>query len=207
MTCASCATPMAPDQRYCLTCGARATEARLPFLDALRPGETVPVPHGAPLAAGGVRGTTLADRLRVDQGLLAGAALLLLALVAGVLIGAGIDDEAPQAAVAPAPATQVIRLEGGAAPVAAAASTTPEDTDATTTSGAKPSSAKSGAGKSKAKAAPRATNSSVKKLDGLTGAAAVKAADKLGKTVVVGGKPPKKDAKPAGGGGSFEEIG
>ena len=53
----------------------------------------------------------------------------------------------------------------------------------------------------------RSTNSAVKKLDGLTGAAAVKAAEKLGKTVVVGGKAPKKDSKPAAGGGSFTDIG
>lgn len=218
MTCPSCGSPMAADQRYCLTCGARGAEARLPFLDALRPGEAQLVPHGTyalpamsyaapmPPPVGGV----WTDRLRANSGLLAGLAVLLLALLVGVAIGAGISDS-PQTAAAPA--TQVIRLEGGGVPAAAtAAAPTSTDAAADTSASTSSSSSSKAAKKSKAKAAAakapvRATNSAVKNLDKLTGAAAVKAADKLGKTVVVGGKAPKKDNKPAAAGGSFQEIG
>ncbi len=214
MTCASCGSPMAADQRYCLTCGARGADARLPFLDALKPGEATLVPYGAPMPRGAgflpAGPPTLGDRLRANAGVLAGVAVLLLTLVVGVLIGAGLGGDAPQAAAAPA--TQVIRLEGGAAAPVAATPTTPdpaEDASASddASSGSSSKDSSSSKATSSSKEPTRATNSAVKNLDKLTGAAAVKAADKLGKKIAVGGKPPKKDNKPAAGGGSFEEIG
>lgn len=213
MTCPSCSSPMAPDQRYCLTCGARGAEARLPFLDALRPGEAQLVPHGTYLPAMSYAaplpppvGVGWPDRLRANSGLLAGLAVLLLALLVGVAIGAGISNDPPQAAAAPA--TQVIRIEGGAAaPAAVAASPTATDATATDASATTSKAKKSAKAAAAAKAPVRSTNNAVKNLDKLTGAAAVKAADKLGKTVVVGGKAPKKDKKPAAAGGAFQEIG
>ena len=53
----------------------------------------------------------------------------------------------------------------------------------------------------------KATKYAEKNLDKLTGKAAQKAADKLGKTIATGGKAPKKDSKPAAGGGDFADIG
>ncbi len=217
MTCASCGSPMAADQRYCLTCGSRGSEARLPFLDALRGPESQVVPHGTVLPYGvGLPAMTyaaalppsggggVADRLRANAGLLAGVGVLLLALLVGVAIGAGFHDSAPQ--VAAAPATQVIRLEGGAA-AAPAATVAAAGAPTGTTAPTAPKRTSSASTKRSSKAPVRSTNSAVKKLDGLTGAAAVKAADKLGKTVAVGGKAPKKDKKPAAAGGSFQDIG
>lgn len=117
-SCATCRAPMAADQRYCLSCGARRDHARLPFQDALVP--TTPVgpmgPGGLPPAlwaappAAGVSAPTL----------LAALACVLLAFGVGILVGGGNGGDAQQPiVVGGAPAT--------AAPVAA---TTTEDTTA-----------------------------------------------------------------------------
>jgi hypothetical protein len=48
--CRTCGSPLAADQRYCLQCGARRAEARLPFLDILA--RQVPEDVGSPAATG-----------------------------------------------------------------------------------------------------------------------------------------------------------
>lgn len=222
MSCPNCNAPMADDQRYCLNCGVRGGDARLPFLDILRAkSDTQLVPYGQPLRAPGtaVAAAPLApvgmpERLRTNAGLIAGVGVLLLAMLVGVLIGSG-NDDAPAAAATPPP-PQVISVAGAgtAAPVAEGA------TGATGAEEAAGASAAAGSTKqtsSKAKKEPaaaaaskapvRATNKAVQDLDKLTGAAREKAVDKLGKNIPTGGKPPPKDSKPAAGGGDFEEIG
>lgn len=223
-SCANCNAPMAADQRYCLNCGIRGGEARLPFLDILRADEgTQVVPYGQPLPPGLAVGAplnavpavvvppTAQQRLQANTGLIAGVGVLLLAMLIGVLIGSGIGNDPPQAAAAPQPI-----VVGGAAPVAATAATGPTgttgaDTAAPASSSSSSSSttkkSSSSSSSSTTKAAPKATNDAVKNLDNLTGKEAQKAADKLGKTIATGGKAPKKDSKPAAGGGSFEDIG
>jgi hypothetical protein len=129
--CPACGAPLAGDQRYCLHCGVRRPEARLEFLDVLdadvRARSVLPPPGAvaAPFAyaAGGVappppRG--LNGKLQANAGLLALAALLLLTLLIGLLLGhwATGSSSTPSAAT---PAPQVIRVEGTAAPAAAAA--------------------------------------------------------------------------------------
>lgn len=82
--CASCASPMAADQRYCLECG----ERRATVSDFLRAGPpraaTPPAPPGMPppgasADGAGPRSSTLS--------LIAGVGVLLLAMGVGVLIG------------------------------------------------------------------------------------------------------------------------
>ncbi len=82
--CAHCAAPLAVDQRYCLECGARRTDARSQFLDGL----------GAPAAA--VRSAPAAGPLRErafwagpggGAATIAAVGVLLLAMGVGVLIG------------------------------------------------------------------------------------------------------------------------
>jgi hypothetical protein len=87
--CPACGTPLARDQRYCLTCGARrpglaamlSAEPQPRAGSARRAPATVePVPEAAPPAR------TDAP-WRLDAGLVAGVGCLLLALLVGVLIG------------------------------------------------------------------------------------------------------------------------
>jgi hypothetical protein len=79
--CPDCGAPMAADQRYCLSCGARRGGPRVPFAPAarvaLQPADRVPGGPGrewTPLAAIGL------------------VAVIALILVAGVLIGRGGDS-------------------------------------------------------------------------------------------------------------------
>ncbi|MFL5474017.1 MAG: hypothetical protein ACJ8AM_16805, partial [Gemmatimonadales bacterium] len=42
--CASCGAQLAGDQRYCLNCGARRGDARVPFMEILGGAPPVPAP-------------------------------------------------------------------------------------------------------------------------------------------------------------------
>jgi hypothetical protein len=212
--CASCGAPLASDQRYCLSCGARRGAARLPFRDILQKQAattTELMPVGTPVGGYGVippDGGTVNDRLRRNAPLMALIGILLLAMLIGVLLGHWAGDN-PPAAAASQPRPQIIQVGGGAAaaPAAAApAATTPTEATATTDTTAS-SSSSSDSGSASSPAAAKSTNKSVKNLDKLSGKAYQKQIDKLGKKISTGGKPPPKDNKPAAGGGSFEDIG
>lgn len=113
--CLQCSTTLATDQRYCLNCGERRAEARLPFMEILRGDgdgdrlreverevELAPVPPPSRL-------------LTAPMGV-AAMALLVLALGVGVLIG---DDSEPQARpVALTQPAPVINVQAGGTPVA-----------------------------------------------------------------------------------------
>jgi hypothetical protein len=117
--CPSCGALAAVDQRYCLECGHRRGEPRLPFMDAVvfmdamnRPPETASA-------------TTKAKKRGIspNAALIAGVGTLLLALGIGVLIGRSGDHNAAPASQAPI----VIKgggEEGAAATASAAESTT-----------------------------------------------------------------------------------
>jgi hypothetical protein len=206
--CASCGAPLAGDQRYCLECGARRADARIPFRDILaREGPAgppqPPVVRAYPQEHSGPSGVTF----------LVGLVALLLALGVGVLIGRSGDDT-PTASTQP-PAPQVISVGGAAAAPAATTSTPTTSTPATTsTSGSSGSSSSSGkssskgdAGSSSTSGSSKATNKDVKSLDNSSGSDYEKKSSKLPKQVGTGGKPPPKDNKPAGGGSDFQDIG
>jgi hypothetical protein len=198
--CATCGAPLAGDQRYCLECGARRTQARVPFRDILATG-------GAPPAGPALAAAPVQDGPPARSGLafLGGLLCLLAALGVGVLIGNSGDETA----TATAPPPQVITVGGAAAAPAAtppAATTTAPTTDA---SGSGSSSAKAGKDSSAAKssAGSKADNKKVKDLNSSSGADYQKKSQKLPKEVGTSGKPAPKDNKPAGGGSDFQEIG
>jgi hypothetical protein len=203
--CGSCGAALAADQRYCLACGHRRADARLPFRDILGEGtgtELRPLGPGYTVMPRG-GGPTVNDRLRRNAPLMALVGILLIALLIGVLLGHWAGDTPTVAQAAPRP--QVIQV-GAAAPAAAAPAPTtteavaPPD-DATGDGGGdapKGKTSSSGSG---------ASNNDVKKLSTLSGKDYQKQVDKLGKTISTGGKAPPKDSKAPAAGGSFEDIG
>jgi hypothetical protein len=200
--CRTCGAPLAEDQRYCLECGTRRAGARLPFLDILA--RQVP-------AAAVTETTTVARRrgpawlsdLSSSSTFVAGVACLLLALGVGVLIGGWGNGDSASAGP-----PQVISVGGGAAAPAAAAAPASTATPESTTTPAAPTTAKTDKKKSSSSSGgSKATNSTVKSLDGTSGTDYSKKSSKLPKTLGTGGKAPPKDNKPAAGGGSFETIG
>lgn len=108
--CPNCGSSLLADQRYCLQCGQRRGDPRLPFMDAVvfmdaarrpRPAEAVaaaapnPQPDRRPL-------------MSANASLVAGVATLVLAIGVGVLIGRSGDSGSTTAA-----APQIIRVGGG----------------------------------------------------------------------------------------------
>lgn len=96
--CTSCGASLAADQRYCLQCGTRRAERRVP-VEATRASSRAPesgAGRSAPVAPAG--GALAVERLGGAWGV---AALLLLALGVGVIIGSLGDDDAPVASNRP----------------------------------------------------------------------------------------------------------
>ncbi|MGA8365582.1 MAG: zinc ribbon domain-containing protein [Solirubrobacteraceae bacterium] len=135
-SCANCSAPLAPDQRYCLACGQPVSPVRLAFLDVLQADaqsySVAQAPVGAlpPGYASVIEPTSGATwTLRRYSGLFGLLSVLLLAIVAGLLIGHWATQSS-------APSRQVVRVEGlgalAAAPAAAASTTPVSATEATT---------------------------------------------------------------------------
>jgi hypothetical protein len=123
-SCANCAAPLNPDQRYCLACGHPVSPVRLAFLDVLQADAQ---PYGAvgqgsmgALAPGYAPvyepSSSSSAWLRRYSGLFGLLSVLLLAIVAGLLVGHWVTQSK-------APSRQVLKIEG--LPSAAAAATTP----------------------------------------------------------------------------------
>lgn len=106
--CANCGAPLAVDQRYCLQCGQRRGDPRLPFMDAVVLMDAVqrsqqpppPPPSSKKKRSGGIS---------PNAALITGIGVLLLALGLGVLIGRSGNNETASAPQTP----QVITVEGG----------------------------------------------------------------------------------------------
>jgi hypothetical protein len=137
-SCANCGTPLAPDQRYCLACGQPVSPVRLAFLDVLQAdaqssyaggqGQIASLPPGY---ASVIEPTGPYAWLRRYSGLFGLLSVLLLAIVAGLLVGHWVTQSN-------APSRQVLRVEGlGSAaatpPASAPSATTASTTPATTT--------------------------------------------------------------------------
>jgi hypothetical protein len=108
--CPTCGSRMAPDQRYCLRCGQRRGDPRLPFMDAVvfmeavkrpSPGEAAAAPPPPPSGES-------KSGISAQTTLIAGIATLLLAVGVGVLIGRSGNNPQP---VAESP-TKVIKIGG-----------------------------------------------------------------------------------------------
>jgi hypothetical protein len=109
-SCSDCGARMAADQRYCLNCGHRRGDPRLPFMDAVVFMESMSAPGGG---AGSTAPPPPAqsdsgNRWNANAALIAGVATLVLAIGVGFLIGRSGHDDSTQAA-----APQVIKVEGG----------------------------------------------------------------------------------------------
>lgn len=196
--CATCSSPLAADQLFCLSCGARRREARIAFRDVLAT-EALPVVNAGgggggygvtPLPAGAAPGPVGPGRITYMP-FLATLAVLLFALGIGVWIGR-----------TPATATAAtgVPLQTVAATTPA---TTPAEEDAASDS-ADDSSADETADEPEAPA--KDSSAELNKLKGLSAEEYQKAAQKLPDEVGTGGKAPPKDNKPAGGGSEFEEF-
>jgi hypothetical protein len=102
--CPSCGALLAADQRYCLQCGQRRGDPRLPFMDAVVLMEATQHAGQAPPPPPKKKSSGISP----NAALLAGIGVLLLALGIGVLIGR--SGERDVAATAPAP--QVVTVGG-----------------------------------------------------------------------------------------------
>jgi len=100
--CANCQSPLAPDQRYCVSCGERRGRPRFSP-------DTMAAPESAPAASSP---PPPARRARFSSAttLVAGVATLLIAMGVGVLIGHDSNSGTPARALAP----QVITVGGAA---------------------------------------------------------------------------------------------
>ncbi len=141
-TCANCSAPLASDQRYCLACGQPVSPVRLSFLDVLS-ADAQAQPYAG--AAGAQSAVALPAGyapviepvagpyawLRRYSGLFGLLSVLLLAIVAGLLVGHWVTQGS-------APSRQIVKVEGlgGLAAAAPATSTGTASGSAITTAGA-----------------------------------------------------------------------
>lgn len=221
--CAACGAPLAADQRYCLNCGVRRADSRVPFPESLTGGSGGSAgPSGWPVAAAVSGSAAVAapgaaavpapapaaakpKRSWADRDLLLpvlGTALL--AIAVGILIGrSGASDTINTKA----PVVNV-------SPTAGAATAAPTDTTANAAANAAGGgAAKSASDKTKkstsGKAAPPAnvSKSTLQDNANASGKDYVDKSKKLPTVVNTGGKPLPKDNKAAGGGAQAETIG
>jgi hypothetical protein len=109
--CAVCGAPLAGDQRYCLECGARRADARVPFMDVLAPAAAAPEAVAPPSTRGPSEISPATAAL--------GVALAVLFLGVGVLVGRSGGSGSKNAA-APAPSVVTVGGPSTAGPAAGA---------------------------------------------------------------------------------------
>lgn len=107
--CPTCGAALAPDQRYCLECGHRRGDPRLPFMDAVVFMDAVqkskePVPATPQQAQQDRR-----PLMTANASLVAGVATLVLAIGVGVLIGRSGEGGSGNVAATPS----IIKVGGG----------------------------------------------------------------------------------------------
>jgi hypothetical protein len=203
--CRTCGAPLAADQRYCLQCGARRAEARLPFLDILARQAPAAAPAGVRTVESRRGPVAVVQRFGTNAAAVAGVACLLLALGVGVLIG-GIGKGNTAGGSTP----QVISVGGATpAPAAAAPTTATPDTTTTPTDGAStPKTTKKKTAAAGGASGAKATNKSLKSLSTTSAKDYSKKSAKLPKTLGTGGAaPPVDKSKPVGGGTAVQSIG
>lgn len=158
-TCSSCGAPLVADQRYCLSCGQPCSPTRLAFLDVLDSERRAQAQLGAgPAGAAGTMPAAVYSAyvepagplwLRRYAPIFGVASVLLLALLAGLLLG----HWAGQGTSAAASGPQIIKVEGlsAGAPAATSTGTTTAPAPTSTGSSAASSSAAKSAGATSAK--------------------------------------------------------
>jgi hypothetical protein len=155
-SCPSCGSTLAKDQRYCLVCGARRGDPRLPFMDAVVFMDAIRKPPGGE-GSGSAPPTPPSKRplMSANASLVAGVATLVLAIGVGVLIGRSGDNGTSTAGATP----QIIRVGGSGG----------EGEAEETAAGANQKGGKN-AGGGKAKAAPTVKKAKEKTETGESGA-------------------------------------
>jgi len=162
-SCANCSAPLAPDQRYCLACGQPVSPARLAFLDVLQ-SDAQSYGGGGQVASAGYAGAVAGSLpagytqiveplsgpyawLRRYSGLFGLLSVLLLAILAGLLVGHWVTQSK-------APSQQVVKVEGltGTAAATPLASSATSPTATTPTAAASTSKPAASAAASKASA-------------------------------------------------------
>jgi len=188
--CRSCAAPLAPDQRYCLSCGARVAASRVDYL-ALLAGAAGAANGAAAPATGGARtARSLARQLDRVGGPMGAAAVVLVALGVGFLFGQGAGDSGPATVIQRPPIVNVQSSGVAAGPA----------DSGTTTSGADGRGGGGGKrGGADTKGVPKATTEN-------TGGDIDKQRQQPIEQATQGA-PPKTDHKAAGGGSAVETIG
>lgn len=205
--CATCGSPLAPDQSFCLSCGTRRRDARIAFRDVLAT-EAAPVvaspagggggwpPSNGALAAGAPQGPQGPGRVTYMP-FLATLGLLLLALSVGIWIG-----RKPEKTAAAAP----VVIPAAAAAVPTTPATTPTDAAASDDASAKDSSKDDSSAVDESSAPVKDDTSKLKQLEKLSPEDYQKQSQKLPDEVGTGGKAPPKDNKPAGAGSETETF-
>ncbi|HEX2393274.1 MAG TPA: hypothetical protein VHI77_10180 [Solirubrobacterales bacterium] len=161
--CPSCGVQMSRDQRYCLECGGRRGDPRLPFMDAVVFMEAVKQPQGGPAAAAAPAAPPPEKRSRMsaNASLIAGVATLVLAIGVGVLIGRTGNESGSTASNTPS----VIKVEGGAGGGAETATSEGARAESTATGGsAKPGKASKSAAKAKASTGSSGTSKATEEV-------------------------------------------
>ncbi|HEX3734675.1 MAG TPA: hypothetical protein VHU86_05915 [Solirubrobacterales bacterium] len=105
-SCPSCGAQLAADQRYCLACGQRRGDPRLPFMDAVVLMDAVKRPAQAPPPPPKKKRSGISP----NAALITGVGVLLLALGIGVLIG---RSGTHQTAAPAAPQIVTVHSSGG----------------------------------------------------------------------------------------------
>jgi hypothetical protein len=189
-TCRNCSAPLADDQRYCLSCGARVAAPRVEWASALGGSGTAAAPTAD--GAGGRSGNRWALMLDRIGGPMGAAAVVLVALGVGFLLGqSGSGPSGPATIIQRPPVVNV--QGGGTAPAADATSTD------TTSGGSKSKQGRKDAGGSTAGIPQAATQDDAGgDLDRLRAQPEQQA---------TGGEAPRRDNKPSGGGSEAETIG
>jgi hypothetical protein len=115
--CPNCGSQLAPDQRYCLACGQRRGDPRLPVMDAVNYMELSRHPRPQQPQAAAPQPSGRGRLLSANASMVAAVATLVLALGVGVLIGRSGTGAEPTASAAP----QIIRVGGGGTETASTA--------------------------------------------------------------------------------------
>lgn len=221
-TCRTCGASLQPDQRYCLSCGTRVTAPRLDFIAEMErveaAGGSAPqgVPPGVTNAAAAPAQQQAAapgpapapSRLDKIGGPMGAAAVVLVALGVGFLIGKG-GDEQPVAQRAP-----VVNIQGGGLPAAGTA-TTPQTVDPAATPDAGDTGAAGTTGDTAADRRAAADDAarvaeSTRDIPKSTGSNAGGDINRLRREPVetaTPGAPPPVDDEPSGGGTEGTSIG
>jgi hypothetical protein len=193
-SCRNCSAPLAPDQRYCLSCGVRVAAPRVEWAGALGAPAAAAGAAGQPAAGGARAGSSWALMLDRIGGPMGVAAIVLVALAVGFLLGqSGSGPSGPATIIQRPP---IVNVQGGSP------ATTGDASGAGTAGSGSGTSGRSATGSGAAGSTggiPQATP------DGAGGNLNRLRAQPQNQAT--GGSAPRRDNKPSGGGTSAETIG